>query len=368
MVKKKVFGRNITIALAVGCIVLTATLGVVLVNYTDLHKRFEDAKAENQILMDENSNLTASISDLQNQIATLEYQLTKLNDQKEDLDAQVEELSWQKAVLEEQLNESLSENTELIQRIADLENQIYDLDLQIADLEFEIFCLEQEYADYVAAYQNLIETVNQRWNHRNVEDFITPQDQVVEDIVYSITGGWSDTSDWSEFWSDVKKMYNWVVDNIEYRSDGIYPMLPDEPSGNLKFWWEVWQFPSETLSLREGDCEDMAILLCSMIRCYGNTDYFVEVIEIQSSIAGHAAVQIPVSGGKLVILDPAGHYYTKDFWGNIDPEDIGSEIEDWLDYWRPSMGNDVHVKRVFSDYMDMWFSSTEEYISWMYAR
>jgi len=163
-------------------------------------------------------------------------------------------------------------------------------------------------------------------------------------------------------------MYDWVVDNVEYRSDGLYPMLPYNPSGDLDFWNEMWQFPNETLSLRKGDCEDMAILLCSMIRCYCDMKYQAECILIVSSTSGHAGVQLPVSGYKLVILDPAGGYYSHDAWGNIAFNDITTEINNWLDYWKPTMGSDVYVRRVFSDYLDEKFTSTSEYISWMYSR
>ena len=79
-------------------------------------------------------------------------------------------------------------------------------------------------------------------------------------------------------------------------------------------------------------------------------------------------VQLPVSGDKLVLLDPAGHYYSKNSWGDIVFNDITTEINNYLNYWKPQMGSDVRVYRVFSDYMDQPFSSTSEYTSWMYDR
>ena len=221
---------------------------------------------------------------------------------------------------------------------------------------------------YVDAYKSLRDKVNQRWNHIDIEPFIIPQDRTVRDIVYAITGGWSNPSDWSEYWKDVKAMYTWVINNIGYRDDGLYPMLPYDPSGDLHFGKDVWQFPNETLSLRKGDCEDMAILLCSMIRCYSNMKCWVECIVIESSTSSHVAVQIPVSGCKLVILDPAGRYYSHDIWGNIVFNDIAVEINKWLNYWKSQMGSDVRVARVFSDYIDKKFNSTNEYIAWMYSR
>jgi len=201
-----------------------------------------------------------------------------------------------------------------------------------------------------------------------LESFITPEDSSVSQIVYSITGGWSDPSDWSEFWDDVKAMYMWIRNNVDYRYDGLFPELPYDPGGSVDYHKEMWQFANETLSLEKGDCEDQAILLCSMIRCYNNMEYKVECIGISSYTSGHLAVQIPVTGDKLVIFDPAGNYYSKDIWGNIVFNDITTEINNWLDYWKPQMGNDVYVSLVFSDYIKETFVSTSEYLSWMYSR
>ena len=51
---------------------------------------------------------------------------------------------------------------------------------------------------------------------------------------------------------------DWVAVNIDYVSD-------EEQWGVL----EYWQTPEETLSLHTGDCEDFAILLCTLLRAYG---------------------------------------------------------------------------------------------------
>jgi hypothetical protein len=51
---------------------------------------------------------------------------------------------------------------------------------------------------------------------------------------------------------------DWVADNIEYMSDEEQWGVDD-----------YWQTSEETLSLGTGDCEDFAILLCSLLRAYG---------------------------------------------------------------------------------------------------
>jgi len=51
---------------------------------------------------------------------------------------------------------------------------------------------------------------------------------------------------------------NWVTRNILYADDAIFWSVP-----------EYWQYPEETLVLKGGDCEDGAILLCTILRIAG---------------------------------------------------------------------------------------------------
>jgi|GEM_PF-776981 peptidoglycan hydrolase CwlO-like protein len=415
----KVVGVNVAITLGIICVVLAACLVGAVANYTRIigekdeiiaskDSEIEVLKGQRDVLqrwLDGNisaytsqiSSLNSQMSSLQSQISLLNATISSLNSQIALKDAQISALSSQRERLQtwlegnmtllnslklerERLSVWLEGNRTLLAQaqawlqgnITYYESQISKLNSQIKSLQSEIDSLKAQMSAslqaYMDAYQRLRDKVNQRWNHMNVEPFITPQDQAVRNIVYSITGGWSNPSDWNEYWRDVKAMYSWVVDNIEYRYDGLYPILPYNPSEALGFANEMWQFPNETLSLRKGDCEDMAILLCSMIRCYNNMKYRVECIAIESSTSGHVAVQMPVAGYELIILDPAGKYYSHDIWGNIASNDINVEINSWLNYWKPQMGGDVHVTRVFSDYIDKTFTSTSEYLAWMYSR
>ena len=50
---------------------------------------------------------------------------------------------------------------------------------------------------------------------------------------------------------------DWVAINIAYKSD------------QQRWGEDYWQTPEETLSYHTGDCEDFAILLCSLLRAYG---------------------------------------------------------------------------------------------------
>ncbi|MGF3573671.1 MAG: transglutaminase-like domain-containing protein [Candidatus Bathyarchaeia archaeon] len=256
----------------------------------------------------------------------------------------------------------------LISQFSSLQTNYSSLSMQYDVLQASYDSLQNIYNLLISQYDQLRYQINLRSQHYDVTKFVTPNDPSVQQIVNQVTGGWSNPSDWDEFWADVKSLYDWVVNNIPYRGDGLFPVLPSSLSGSVDYRADMWQFPNETLNIKKGDCEDMAILLCSMILCYNGERYWTECVWITSSSSAHVGVQIPVSGGKMVILDPAGPYFTSE-WGNIASKDISTEVNNWLNFWKSQgMGNDVRVYRVFADYVDKTFSSTSEYTSWMYSR
>jgi len=70
----------------------------------------------------------------------------------------------------------------------------------------------------------------------------------------------------------------WVAANIDYMSD--------EERWGIE---EYWQTPEETLSLRTGDCEDFAILLCTLLRAYGiDEEHIYVAIGVDDKGYGHA--------------------------------------------------------------------------------
>ncbi len=200
----------------------------------------------------------------------------------------------------------------------------------------------------------------------NASLFITPFDPIVSSLVVDITGGWQ-TREWSEAWRDLRKMYDWVTENIEYNHDAPYPRIFSLSQPPI-FLNENWLFPNETINYKFGDCEDQAVLLTSLIRSYflkADSDIACYVITIYSEKvrSGHAATLIPVEGEEITILDPAGHYYTG-FPGELISKPISEEIENWLNYWSSSLP-EAYINRAFSDYIDLSFSSTQEFINWL---
>ncbi len=231
--------------------------------------------------------------------------------------------------------------------------------------------LRQKYDQSMADYQKLRAMTDQRLIRGEAEPFITPADPEVMNITRSVVGKIINETDEPD-WKDIKALYDWVNNNIEYREDGLYPVLPasltDIETEGLEQTDQMAQFPNETLKIGMGDCEDTAVLLASMLRAYFGTRFTVECVWITGETAGHVAVMIPFNGTKISILDPVRDYYSHDTLGDIALNSVSTEIYNWMNIWRPSLGNDVHVYRVFSDYMDKYFDTTEEFTIWMYDR
>jgi len=341
---KKPFKLNkwhvVTVVLVVVVCVQAFLYLSLTMNYSSLDSKHKVLLSEHAALEDVHNSLESSYASLQSDHSSLQSSYSSLQNSSSSLQT---------------AHSSLQTSYNTLQTSYDALSVNY----QSLQLSFDSY-----YSDY-AILRNLI---NQRVQHLDIMDFVMPDDSAVSSRVLSVTGGWSNPSDMNEYWSDVKEMYDWVVANIEYRYDGLFPITPSTPSGSVQYDTEMWQFPSETLDVMKGDCEDMAILLASMILSYNDGKYAVECIWIRGSLSAHIAVQFPVAGDKLTILDPAGNYYTQDAYGGLGNKDISTEINNWLNYWKPSIGNDVRVYRVFSNDIDRTFSSTSEYTSWMYNR
>lgn len=305
--------------------------------------------AQNNSLQDERTSLQAQLSELQNLYDTLEASYSILQSSYSILQSNYSILQGDYTCLDEEYNS--------------LNNEYSKLKNDYDSLQDNYQSLLSLYMDYQSVYDHLLSTLDLRWHHPNENEklLITPYDPAVTQIVFQITGGWSDPSDWNEYWDDLEAMYNWVVDNIEYRYDGLFPILPENPLGFIDYFDEMWQFPNETLTLRTGDCDDMAILLASMILSYNDCEYIVECVVTEH----HVALYFPVADDKICILDPAGHYTTNSGWPYYDltAKNIRQEIYDWLNYMDESQ-----VEWVFSNELWKQFTNTEEFINWLYAR
>ncbi len=232
--------------------------------------------------------------------------------------------------------------------------------------------LQKEYNDYVDNYRKLKTITDLRTMQGELGQFVTPNNPDVVSLVENITGKTGNYTNPNNYWKDIKAMYDWVASNIQYREDSLYPLLPQNPAdamaNGLRQTNSISQYPNETIKFLAGDCDDIAALLTSMIRSYFSSNYLAECIWITGANEGHVATVIPFNGDQIVVLDPIRNYYTHDTLGNIAFNTVSSEIYNWMNIWRPSLGNDVHVYAVYSDYVLKYFNGTEAYVNWMYSR
>jgi len=107
-----------------------------------------------------------------------------------------------------------------------------------------------------------------------IKAYITPDFQLVKDCLQDILG--APPYELSKDGFDAIR--DWVTANIDYMSD--------EERWGIE---DYWQTPEETLSLCTGDCEDFAILLCTLLRAYGiDEEHIYVAIGVDDKGYGHA--------------------------------------------------------------------------------
>jgi hypothetical protein len=127
-------------------------------------------------------------------------------------------------------------------------------------------------------------------NPEMVKLFVTPREPSLVALKDDILRDKLPVKDWIA-------LRDWVGKNIAYKDDAL-----------IYGTSEYWQFGKETVSLRTGDCEDFAILLCSLFRANGVSADDVYVVVGRNSEGYHAWVRIN--------LGTIG-------WYNLEPQENG---------------------------------------------
>jgi transglutaminase-like putative cysteine protease len=131
--------------------------------------------------------------------------------------------------------------------------------------------------------------------------YVTPNDPAVQSLLQDIL------HNQIRIFSDFEALRDWASWHISYKYDR------DVHGIN-----EYWQLPSETLNLRTGDCEDFAILLCSLLRAYGIPSNQVYVAIGISSDGMHAYLVEKYYKGIWQVVEPQAGV-----WG-------GALMQDWF--------------------------------------
>lgn len=253
------------------------------------------------------------------------------------------------------------------QQLKSTSTQLADKTAQLEAAETRLDRIKGEGSWLVDHYPDLKKQISIRLGEgQDGQRFITPDDPAVSAKVQEITGGYAE--DTKERWADYERLYSWVVINIEYTLDTYTPILPEPMNETLKWQEGFWRTPAETIRDEAGDCEDLAVLLVSMLLNYNEGRLIVWIIGIESSApepSRHIALAFPVENNQLTVLDPTAQYYTifPIGWG-LAADDVSVAVHDWLSRWEEKM-NDAQVYMAFSQDVYQEFSSTEEFIEWV---
>ncbi|MGD2248553.1 MAG: transglutaminase domain-containing protein [Candidatus Methanofastidiosia archaeon] len=123
-------------------------------------------------------------------------------------------------------------------------------------------------------------------------------------------------------------IFEYVRKEIEYVTEGN-PKKYSYPRSFLRHKYDFWQLPSETIQWRKGDCEDVSILLCTMMRAAGVSPDNVRVVvgllrtEEGEILGGHAWIEFK-KGDTWFALEstcPTCNYIEKSlYYGILNPK------------------------------------------------
>ena len=143
------------------------------------------------------------------------------------------------------------------------------------------------------------------WFGVDMRDFVQPNDPSVIKTLKEIKGNKGFLE------SDLEAIRNWVSTNFTYKEDldlehsTFLGNLINGAKNILRTFnpYDFFQYAEETIDEKEGDCEDFAILLCSLLRADGYSPKEVFVAFGTNEKEGHAFIIIN-RGGDCWAIEP----------------------------------------------------------------
>ena len=243
-------------------------------------------------------------------------------------------------------------------------SQLNDTIAQLNAVKPEMDSLKAERDRVVEGYASLREQINLRLGiGQDCQSFITPDDPEISAKVLEITGGYSE----EKLWKHYARLFQWIMKNIKYSLDSPVPVLPESVDGTLEWEEDFWRTPVETIRDGTGDCEDIALLLASMLLNYNQRRYPAWIVGVKSAgpqPRAHMAVAIPSKNNQLSFFDIPGCYYTPFATiGGFGSQAVPLAVAHWLNHLEKEM-LDPQIYVVFSENFYQEFSSNQEFIDW----
>ncbi len=245
-----------------------------------------------------------------------------------------------------------AENNLLKKQLNETERYMYELWVNYTKLAVEnkmqlehIYYLDKVIENLTSTLNNITITLSEYTSLPLSFKRVLTLDEVLATKWYVEAAGVIETSPWDSY----RNLYIWVSSSIRYTYDPLIPVPYCEFLANsscilrYNIVDDYVQPPSYTLLYRQGDCEDMAILLYAMIKYYElfihKSEYIVWIASIVfEDYTGHTAIIIPAVGGKIGVLDPAGRYMTMDIHGLLVAKPVREELENYSKWWEARGG------------------------------
>ena len=206
-----------------------------------------------------------------------------------------------------QIKEDISETETFIQEEQEKQEEIQS---QIEALNQE----KEELQQQIDLYEEI--------DKRDPRVLITVDDPVVRAKVEEVTRLSRTTEEKQQ------AIFEYVRKEIEYVTEGN-PKKWEYPKSFLQYKFEFWQLPRETIEWRKGDCEDQAILLCTMMRIAGVPASDVRVVlgEVYwGGVFGHAWCEFKVRDEWYVLestCSACGYIKKSEYYKDHSPEIYG---------------------------------------------
>jgi len=222
-------------------------------------------------------------------------------------------------------------------------------------LEYSYNNLETSYKSLDEDYQTYKNNIEFRFGDgSDCQLFITPNDVIVKQKTQSILGT---DYDGVLSWDDMKKINNWVGNNINYNHDTFIGQIRN-----------CYQYPSETLDLGWGDCEDHAVLMISLCKAEENVNWIhcaiIKFVKNGENLY-HACVFVNVADDKLFIFDPTDKPNWYEFWTDIWHSSSAKSEPDALNEYRLELGaSSIQVLQIFNENWYHTFDNNQEFYNY----
>jgi len=324
-------------------------------NYTILEDKYESLREKYDTVIKEKKALEEQVMDLENKNRNLTTMLNKVLEERRSLEKQVGTLKEEKQALVEKIKEiSWRLNTAIKWLVG---NITYYNEL-VNQLKNEKTMLEEELAKYkewlknnITYYENIIGNLNKDYREliEQLEEYKTKIEQIYvathlvsasqeerdEFLVEAVKAG--ETIDFGEYSGEELfiELFKWIQSSMYYQLDPYILVKGD--TGWYK-WDNLWKLPNETIANEGGDCEDLALLVYSVLKSKGYDTWLLVGAGYESA---HVAVLVKYNN-KWYIIDPAGDWLNnyglyiklsvedvsgKKWWYYINPLDINPRIK-----------------------------------------